>query len=46
LPAVAAAAAATGLVQVPSCGNFRFTKPSRGGEYMTMFSRATRDKEQ
>jgi CRISPR-associated protein Csx14 len=44
LPTVVAGAAACGLVTVGSCGTFRFTKPSRGGEYMTMFSRATRER--
>ena len=44
LPAVIAQPAACGLIPVPSCGRFRFTKPSRGGEYMTMFSRATRER--
>jgi CRISPR-associated protein Csx14 len=42
LPASVAALAACGLVPTASCGAFRFTKPSRGGEYLTMFSRATR----
>lgn len=41
LPTVVAMAAVSGLVPVRSCGTFRFTKPSRGGEYLTMFSRAT-----
>jgi hypothetical protein len=39
-----AAAAACGLLPVGSVGEFRFTKPSRGGEYVTMFSRATRER--
>jgi len=39
-PAVAMAAV-SGMMSVQSCGTFRFTKPSRGGEYLTMFSRAT-----
>ncbi|HWB84102.1 MAG TPA: hypothetical protein VG675_08185 [Bryobacteraceae bacterium] len=43
LPVIVAAAAACGILQVRSCGSFRFTKPSRGGEYVTMFSRATRE---
>jgi CRISPR-associated protein Csb3 len=42
LPAAVAAAAVSGALAIRSCGAFRFTKPSRGGEYMTMFSRATR----
>lgn len=41
LPAVVAMTAVSRLVPVRSCGTFRFTKPSRGGEYLTMFSRAT-----
>jgi CRISPR-associated protein Csx14 len=44
LPAVVAMAAVSGIVSVRSCGTFRFTKPSRGGEYLTMFSRATRER--
>jgi hypothetical protein len=44
LPVQVAAAAACGFLQVRSHGRFRFTKPSRGGEYMTMFSRATRER--
>lgn len=44
LPAAIAAVAACGLVRVASRGCFRFTKPSRGGEYMTMFSRAKRER--
>jgi CRISPR-associated protein Csb3 len=43
LPISVAAAAACGMVQVRSCGSYGFTKPSRGGEYVTMFSRATRE---
>lgn len=43
LPVVIAAVAACGVVPAASCGSFRFTKPSRGGEYMTMFSRAKRE---
>jgi hypothetical protein len=43
LPITVAAAAACGIVQVLSSGSFRFTKPSRGGEYVTMFSRAKRE---
>jgi CRISPR-associated protein Csb3 len=44
LPPAVAMAAVSGMVPVPSCGTFRFTKPSRGGEYLTMFSRATRER--
>jgi CRISPR-associated protein Csb3 len=44
LPLSPAMAAASGIMPVPSCGTFRFTKPSRGGEYLTMFSRATRER--
>jgi hypothetical protein len=42
LPVLIAAAAVSGAVPIDACGSFRFTKPSRGGEYMTMFSRAMR----
>lgn len=44
LPVAVAAATVCGAVGVRSCGNFRFTKPSRGGEYARMFSRATRER--
>jgi CRISPR-associated protein Csb3 len=44
LPVNVAAAAVCGILPVRSCGRFRFTKPSRGGEYVTMFSRATRER--
>jgi CRISPR-associated protein Csx14 len=44
LPLAAAMAAASGLIPVRSYGTFRFTKPSRGGEYLTTFSRATRER--
>lgn len=44
LPPSVAAAAAAGLINVRSQGAYRFTKPSRGGEYATMFSRATRER--
>ena len=40
LPPVIAMVAAAGMMPVRSCGTFRFTKPSRGGEYATMFSLA------
>lgn len=40
LPPIAAAVVVCGVVRSPSCGSYRFTKPSRGGEYVTMFSRA------
>lgn len=40
IPCSIAAAAVSGIMPVRSCGTFRFTKPSRGGEYLTMFSRA------
>jgi hypothetical protein len=40
LPVAAAAAVISGLVATPSERSFHFTKPSRGGEYLTMFSRA------
>jgi hypothetical protein len=44
LPVSVAAATVCGAVAVRSCGSFRFTRPSRGGEYVTMFSRATRER--
>jgi CRISPR-associated protein Csx14 len=44
LPVTVAAATVCGMVQVRSCGSYCFTKPSRGGEYVTMFSRATRER--
>jgi CRISPR-associated protein Csb3 len=40
LPVTVASVAVCGAVAVRSCDSFRFTKPSRGGEYVTMFSRA------
>lgn len=43
LPPVLAMAAVSGMIPVRSCGRYRFNKPSRGGEYATMFSRATRE---
>lgn len=46
LPVMVAAAAVCGILQVRSSGGFRFTKPSRGGEYVSMFSRATRKRNQ
>jgi hypothetical protein len=44
LPPAVAMAAVSGMMPVRSCGTFRFTKPSRGGEYLTMFSRAKRER--
>jgi hypothetical protein len=44
LPPVIAMAAASGMVPVRSCGTFRFSKPSRGGDYLTMFSKASRER--
>jgi len=44
LPPSVAAAAVCGMINVQSQGIYRFTKPSRGGEYVTMFSRATRER--
>lgn len=44
LPTNIAMAAVSGMTPVRSCGTFRFTKPSRGGEYLTMFSRAIRER--
>jgi hypothetical protein len=43
LPPVVAMAAVSGTMPSSSCGTFGFTKPSRGGEYLTMFSRAVRE---
>jgi hypothetical protein len=44
LPPIVAMSAVSGMMPVRSCGTFRFAKPSRGGEYLTMFSRATRER--
>jgi hypothetical protein len=44
LPVAVAAVMVSGIVPVCSCGSFRFTKPSRGGDYLSMFSRATRER--
>ncbi len=44
LPPAVAMAAVSGMMPVRACGTFRFTKPSRGGEYLTMFSRGTRER--
>ncbi len=33
-----------GALVLPSCQRYRFTKPSRGGKYASMFSRATRER--
>jgi CRISPR-associated protein Csb3 len=44
LPATVAAVTVCGAVDARSRGRFRFTRPSRGGEYVTMFSRATRER--
>ncbi len=44
LPLSIAMAAASHFLPVRLCGTFRFTKPSRGGEYLTMFSRAKRER--
>ncbi len=33
-----------GVVKFPSCGIYRFTRPSRGGQYVSMFTRATRER--
>ena len=44
LPPNIAMAAISGMIPVQSRGTFRFTKPSRGGEYLTMFSRAIRER--
>lgn len=44
LPPVVAAFAAQGIVPTRSIAAFRFIKPSRGGEYLSMFSRAKRER--
>jgi len=44
LPPAVAMVAVSGMMPVHSCGTFRFTKPSRGGEYLTMFSLATQER--
>ena len=44
LPATVAATVVCAAVPSRSSRVFRFTKPSRGGEYLTMFSRATRER--
>jgi len=44
IPISTAAVSVSGAVGVHSCGCFRFTTPSRGGEYLKMFSRAKRER--
>ncbi len=44
LPVSVAAPTVCGAVSVRSCGSFRFTRPSRGGEYVAMFSGARRER--
>ncbi len=44
LGALALTGVACGMVQVPAMGNFRFTRPSRGGDYTNMFTRAKRER--
>lgn len=44
LDVVAAAVAAGGAVRVASFGSYRFSRPSRGGKYGTMFTRAVRER--
>ena len=44
LPAVLASTVVCGAAIMPSCGTYRFTKPSRGGEYASMFTRAMRER--
>jgi hypothetical protein len=44
LPPIVASLAAQGAVPVNLVAAFRFTKPSRGGDYLTMFSRAKRER--
>lgn len=43
LPPIVAMVAVSGMMPARSSRTFRFTKPSRGGEYLTMFSRGTRE---
>lgn len=44
LPPSVAGLVVSGAIRVSTCGHFRFTKPSRGGEYATMFSRANHER--
>ncbi len=44
LPLIPAQGVACGALQLPSCEYFRFARPSRGGEYVSMFTRATRER--
>jgi len=44
LPANVAPLAAQRVIGIRSIGSYRFTKPSRGGEYLSMFSRAKRER--
>jgi CRISPR-associated protein Csb3 len=44
LTPVVAMAGVAGMIPVRNIGTYRFTRPSRGGEYLTMFSRATRER--
>jgi hypothetical protein len=44
LDVVAAAVAAGGAARVGSFGGYRFSRPSRGGKYVTMFTRAVRER--
>ena len=44
LPTALAQSITCGAVTIPSCLTYRFTKPSRGGEYASMFTRAMRER--
>ncbi len=44
LPAISASSVACGAVAVPFCSTYRFTRPSRGGQYVSMFTRAKRER--
>jgi len=44
LPAVVAAFAAKSAIPIAAIGSYRFAKTSRGGEYLSMFSRAKRER--
>ena len=44
LPAILAQGVVCDAVTAPSCNTYRFNKPSRGGEYVSMFTRATRER--
>jgi hypothetical protein len=44
LPAIIAQGIVCGAIIMPSCRTYRFAKPSRGGEYASMFTRAMRER--